>query len=291
MDNALSDSPGPAPLPAWERIYNERLTIIRRKIAAQLDTSFDRNPFRNLRRRFVLGHAPRVGSHLLCERLLDYGAVVEEFFEVPRMHAGSRKRGFTTLQQFCEWLLGHYAVNGVFGVSGGVKALAPLELAGELPKFIGDWRFVHLTREDFVARAVSELIAMQTGAYKSSKTPTKPVSDEDYNPVRLRNLIDATLTVNAAWEGAFRTYGVQPYRLTYEALCADTDAHVAKIADFLGLEPNPVRDKRFIAPRLERQATSINDRWAERFRSENEVFCRDRETGLFQPQESDVLRG
>lgn len=277
--------------PQWEKIYNERLDRIQRQIAKEIRIDFADNPFRGLDRRFVIAHAPRVGSHLLCEGLISHGAVVEEYFEVPRIHAVCRKRGFTTLQAYCEWLIGRVAVNGVFGVSGGVKALAPLTLAGEIPGFIADWRFVHLTRTDFVARAVSELIAMQTGAYKSSKTPSRQVTDEDYDAVRLRNLIDATLTVNAAWEGAFKTHGVEPLRLTYESLCDDPPAVVALAARHLGLDGGPIREERFLAPKLEKQATSLNERWSARFRAENEAFCQARESGVFEPQNVQVLRG
>ena len=291
MNDALSGVTPDVNLPPWEQIYNERLAKIRDQIAKQLDTRFSSNPFRNLRRRFVVAHAPRVGSHLLCEGLLAHGAVVDEYFEVPLMHAASRKRGFTTLQQYCEWRLSQVAVNGVFGVSGGVKALAPLALADEIPEFVREWGFVHLTREDIVARAVSELIAMQTGAYKSSRTPMRRVTDDDYNPVRLRNLIDAALTVNAAWEGAFKTYGVEPYRLTYESLCTDTPSRVAQVAEHLGLSGAPVKEARFQAPKLTKQATSINDRWAERFRAENKAFCEERQSGVFVPQSVQVLRG
>jgi len=262
--------------PEWERVYNERLELNLSKLSEILDIHFKRNPFRSLRRRFVLAHAPRVGSHLVCERLLGYGAIIEEFFEVPRMRGVARKYNFATVEELCDWLLEKYAVSGVFGVSGGVKALGPLVLSGEIPKFISEWCFVYLTREDFVARAVSELMARLTGAFKSSKAPAMVVSDADYDAVRLRRLIDGTVTFNAAWEGAFKTYGVEPYRLTYETLCADIDGEVSKVAAFLGLDHTPVEDVRFVAPRLEKQATDINQRWAERFRAENADFCKER---------------
>jgi LPS sulfotransferase NodH len=256
-----------------ERVYNERLDLNLNKLSEVLETGFTRNPFRSLRRRFVVAHAPRVGSHLVCERLLPYGAMVEEFFELPRMRGVAKKHDFTRVEQVCDWLLGTYAPDGVFGVSGGVKALVPVVLAGEIPTFISEWSFVYLVREDFVARAVSELIARLTGAFKSSKAPAKVVGDADYDAARLRRLIDGTDAFNAAWEGAFETYGVAPYRLTYETLCGDIDGEVSKVAAHLGLDPAPPKAAPFIAPRLQKQATDINQRWAERFRAENADFC------------------
>jgi LPS sulfotransferase NodH len=288
---ALSSSSKQATLPESERAYNERLNLTLSKISRILDVDFRHNPFRSLRRRFVVAHTPRVGSHLLCEQLLDYGAVVEEFFELPRIRGVSRKNNFVSIEEFCDWLLEKYALAGVFGVSGGVKALAPLVLAGEIPEFISDWRFVHLTREDFVARAVSELIARLTGAFKSSRAPAKIVSDDDYDAAMLRRLIDGTLTFNAAWEGAFKTYGVEPYRLTYETLCADPASAVADVAAHLRLDGTPVREDRFLAPKLEKQATSLNARWAERFRAENQAFCAARASADFVPHEVRAQHG
>ena len=262
--------------PEWESIYNERLRLNLIKVSRIFELDFKQNPFRSLSLRFVLAHAPRVGSHLLCERLLGYGAAVEEFFELPRMRGVAQKYNLKTFEEYCDWLLKNYEISGVFGMSGGVKALAPLVLAGEIPEFISKWRFVHLVRDDFVARAVSELIARLTGAFKSSKAPGRVISDDDYDGVRLRRFIDTARTFDAAWEGAFKTYGVEPYRLTYETLCADIDGEVAKVADFLELERAPVNDARFVAPPLERQATVINKVWAARFRGENADFCTER---------------
>ncbi len=267
-------------------LYRERLAAIGGQIAARLKVDPRDNSFQGLERRFVIAHAPRVGSHLLCEGLLSHGAVVEEFFEVARIHAVSARMGFSTLGQYCEWLLGAYAAAGVFGVSGGVKALVPLAMTGEIPANVSRWRFVHLTRRDFVRQAVSELIARRTGAYKSSRAPSRVLTADDYDPQRLRRLIDASQTVNAAWEGAFEIHRIEPLRLTYEALAADPPAVAAQAAAFLELDGPPVTDDRFLAAPLKQQATGLNEAWASRFRVENPAFCAAREAGDFQPQKA-----
>ena len=273
-----------------QNLYRERLAAIGGQIAGRLSIDSQGNPFGALKRRFVIAHAPRVGSHLLCEGLLGYGAVVEEFFEVARIHGVSSRKGFSSLQQYCEWVLETYAGDGVFGVSGGVKALAPMVMTGEIPANVSRWRFVHLTRRDFVSQAVSELIARRTGAYKSSRAPARVLTAEDYDPQRLKRLIDAGLTVNAAWEGAFEIYRVEPLRLTYEALAADPAAVAAQAAAFLGLDGPPVTDPRFLAAPLKKQATGLNQAWASRFRAENPAFCETREAGDFQPQKARAVK-
>ncbi|MEO8927804.1 MAG: Stf0 family sulfotransferase [Caulobacteraceae bacterium] len=271
--------------PIGRRLYWQRLAAIERQIAGRLKVDPDVNPFRGLKRRFVVAHAPRVGSHLLCQGLLAHGAVVEEFFEVARIHNVSARKGFSKLQQYCAWVLATYAQGGMFGVSGGVKALAPLAMTKEIPAFVSAWRFVHLTRQDIVRQAVSELIARRTGAFKSSKSPAGVLAADAYDPQRLKRLIDAALTVNAAWEGAFEVHGIEPLRLTYEALAADPPAVAATAAAFLGLDGPRVTEAAFLSPPLQRQATRLNDEWASRFREENPAFCASREAADFRPQQ------
>jgi trehalose 2-sulfotransferase len=277
------------PPPPGRRLFRDRLAAVGRQIASRLEVAEGDNPFAGLERRFVIAHAPRVGSHLLCQGLLDHGAAVEEFFEVARIHRVSAAMGFSSLGEYCRWLLGAYAAQGasggVFGVSGGVKALAPMVLTREIPAFISRWRFVHLTRRDIVAQAVSELIARRTGAFKSTRAPSRWLSADDYDGERLKRLIDAALTVNAAWEGAFEAYQARPLRLTYEALAADPPGVAARAAAFLGLAGPPLADPRFRTPPLKKQATALNAAWTSRFRAENPTFCEMRQAGHFRPQE------
>jgi len=265
-----------------EDLFHQLLDAVKKEHAYNLPVDFDQNPFRNLKRRFIIAHAPRVGSHLLCEGLLAYGASVEEIFEEPRVKNISKRSGFFSLQEYCEWIVSKHAIDGVFGVSGEYKVLAPLEIGGELPDFISDWRFVYLKRLDFVGQAVSELIARGTRAFKSSTTPIKSLSEQDYDAQTIARFIDRSLAINAAWEGAFSCYGVEPLRLTYEELTADPSGVVANAAAFLDLGGPPITHEWLRSPPLQKQATTLNLTWAMRFREENQAFCHAREAGFFE---------
>ncbi|MBA3810165.1 MAG: hypothetical protein H0X27_00670 [Caulobacteraceae bacterium] len=259
--------------PASARLYSERLENACDQLRKILDVRFKSNPFRPLSRRFAIAHTPRVGSHLLCEGLLRHGAVVEEFFEVPRLASVCARHGFSTLEAYCDWLLRKFAVGRVFGVSGGVKILAPLALAGEFPDFLADWRFVHLKRLNIVKQGVSEFIALRTGAYKSSKQPIRALGVGDYDNAKILRAINASLAINATWEEAFKLFAIEPLRLTYEELAASPAEVIARAADFLDLRGPPITDGRFLDPPLQRQATSLNAEWEARFREENGEFC------------------
>ena len=259
--------------PEADGFFGQRLERMHRQLREILDVNFSSNPFRPLATRFAVAHSPRVGSHLLCEGLLAHGAVVQEFFEIPRIKAVCSNRGFATLETYCDWLLERFAVRGVFGVSGGVKIIAPLELAGELPEFLSDWRFIHLKRLNFVKQGVSELVAMLTGAYKSIKEPARALGDSDYDGSRIKTLIEASMEINAAWEELFELFSAEPLRLTYEELAAQPRAVIARAAEFLDLRGPAITEKRFLTPPLQRQATTLNADWEARFRAENKQFC------------------
>lgn len=266
-----------------EDLFRQRLDAVKKEHASNLDTDFYENPFRPLKRRFVIAHAPRVGSHLLCEGLRPYGAAVEEIFEEPRIRNVSLKRGFSSVQEYCEWVLARHAIGGVFGVSGGVKVFAPLEMAGEIPAFVPDWRIVYVKRLDIVGQAVSEMMALATRAYKSSTTPTRVLADQDYDGREISRLIDWSLAINASWEGAFSYYGVQPLRMLYEDLANDPVGLAAQAAAHLDIDGPPITQERLLSPPLKKQATALNLAWAARFREENRAFCETREAGFFQP--------
>lgn len=263
----------PEQQPASAQLYRERLENAYDQLRKILDIHFKSNPFRPLVRRFAIAHTPRVGSHLLCEGLLGHGAVVEEFFEVPRIAAVCAKQRFSSLEAYCDWLLRKFAIGGVFGVSGGVKILAPLALAGEFPFFLADWRFVHLKRLNIVNQGVSEFIALRTGAYKSSKKPTRALDAHDYDNGKILRAINASLAINATWEETFKLFDIEPLRLTYEDLAAHPPEVIARTAEFLDLRGPPITEDRFLGPPLQRQATSLNSEWEARFREENREFC------------------
>ncbi len=263
------------------RLFRERLARVTAELAASLDTRFARNPFRPLRRRFIVAHPPRVGSHLLCEALLKFGASVEEIFEEPRIRNVSAKREFASVEAYCEWAIRRHAPRGVFGVSGGVKVFAPLEMAGEAPRFIRQWPILYITRGDFVAQGVSEVIALATRQYKSSTQPLRAISDDDYDATAIGRSIDASLGVCAAWEGAFLHYGITPSRLTYEGLIADVDGVAARAAAFVQIDDPPITQKWLLFEPLEKQANALNAAWIARFRDENPTFCATREAGYF----------
>ena len=259
-------SPAPPAVtePRYERIVSNAIT----QLSGSLSVTFHSSPFRNLSQRFVIACSPRTGSHLLCQGLLDHGAVVDEFLNVDRIEKVSAKNDISSVQEYCVFIVKKFGVSGVFGVKGGPPIMAPLVLSQEVPNFTSDWKFVFLKRTDILKQSISLYIAGLTGSFTSSKRPTRELTDEDFDGAKIANLIARRIEINDAWEEAFSFYAVEPLRITYEELASDAPGIIARTAEFLDLRGPPITNKRFLLPPFEVQATALNARWENRFREE-----------------------
>lgn len=248
-------------------IYDRFVARSTRVFANRLDSiTFRSNPFRRLDRRFVITASARTGSHLLMEGLLAHGAYAAEHFNLKRIGRERAERGVSTLQKYCDDLVGERAVGGVFGVKGPPLAMIPFILAGEFPAHLSGWRFVHLTRDNEVRQAISWMIGGLTEAWQSFLPAQRVVTDDDYDAEEIAAWIEHKRAVNAEWEAIFRVFQIEPLRITYEQLAGDVKAVVARTAAHLGLQGPPITDARFMSPPVEIQSTDLNDRWEARFR-------------------------
>lgn len=244
-------------------LYRERLDARIDRLARIMDVRFDANPFRPLKRRFVLAASARTGSNLLCEGLMSHGIMARELFNIERIDNARIRYGFSGLQDYCETMLKRFGREGVFGVKGALDVLAPLSLAGEIPDHIADWRFVYLTRADTVKQAISHFAAELSGSWRSTKEGVA-LDEDDYDAERIAELVNRHVTSNARWEDLFSAHGVRPFRVTYEKLSEDVTGTCAAVAKFLDIKADPIPlDKK--AP-LAKQATYVNAAWEARFR-------------------------
>jgi LPS sulfotransferase NodH len=237
------------------------------------EVAFKSNPFRHLKKRFVLATSgSRVGSHLLIENLYTHGVDIDEYFNVNRIKKAVERRNLSSVEDYCEFVLKRFAKNDVFGVKGGTITLGPLSLAKEFPDHAQEWAFVYLLRQDIVRQAVSLVKAQLTGAWNSTIEPSAPIAEDQYDAGEIRGKIDHILLQEYRWRCIFELFDITPLRLTYEALTDDPSGAAARAAAFAGLEGPPiVKDE----PAFEAQADEINDRWSERFRTENPALCRE----------------
>jgi trehalose 2-sulfotransferase len=141
--------------------------------------------------------------------------------------------------------------------------------AARLERAFGKPVYLHLSRDDKVAQAVSRLKAEQTGLWHvaadgSERERSAPPQPAVYDADRLQDFIDEVEHDEAAWEDWFSTQGIVPHRLTYNQLTADPRAALAAALSALGLEAAHAAE---VDVRTSRMADADSMAWAARYRA------------------------
>jgi LPS sulfotransferase NodH len=122
-------------------------------------------------------------------------------------------------------------------------------------------QFLLIRREDVVAQAVSWSKAAQTGQYAAHQVKTgEAVFDFDH----IDGLRELVLVQNGAWRRWFAAHEIEPFEVTYEALCVDPVGVTMKTLSFLDLEPL-AEDTIAPPPVLRKQADAVNAEWISRY--------------------------
>ncbi|CAN7178259.1 Stf0 family sulfotransferase [Rhizobium sp. LjRoot254] len=134
-------------------------------------------------------------------------------------------------------------------------------------KAFGQVSFLHLSREDKVAQAVSRLKAEQSGLWHmaadgSERERTAAHRAPVYDAERIAAFVDEAETHDAAWRHWFVEQGIEPLHLTYEGLTADPGRALAAVLHHLGLDAEAADVK------TRKMADQQSLEWAARFRAE-----------------------
>lgn len=133
---------------------------------------------------------------------------------------------------------------------------------GVMRSLFQDPSFVWIRREDTVAQGISWARAAQTGKYAAHQDETGEASfDFEF----IDGLVQLARHQTGAWRRWFAAEGVEPFEVTYEALCADLRGTILNTLAFLGLEPLPGRAIG-PPPELTKQADALTDEWIARYR-------------------------
>jgi LPS sulfotransferase NodH len=138
----------------------------------------------------------------------------------------------------------------------------------------GQTLFVHLTRRDKVAQAVSYVKARQTGLWHAAPDGTElerlsPPQEPAYDAIEIRTCLEEMTAHDDGWERWFAASGISPLRMTYEGLSASPAKTLRAMLDRLGLEREAADG---VEPAVAKLADNINQDWAARFRSEQKII-------------------
>jgi LPS sulfotransferase NodH len=183
----------------------------------------------------------------------------------------------STYDRYLAWALdegttsnGVFAAKLMWGYLGdfvellhGVDGLNGLTVPDLLARVFPGLRYVQITREDKVRQAVSLWRAVQTQAWRQNAGDNGHERLEPVFSFRAINYLVRLLTAHdASWDAYFLGLGVRPLKLTYEEVAAAPVDTVARVLEYLGLDPEAARG--IDAPRLQAQADERSEDWVRR---------------------------
>lgn len=243
---------------------------------------------------YIICTTTRSGSTLLCDLLSGTGVAgkPESYFHQPTVASWAKAldippQGDGNELDFLRAIFNLVRRNGsggtdVFGLRLMRKSFDFLltqldllhpELPGDSAKFeaaFGRALYIHLTREDKVAQAISLIKATQTGLWHMAPDGTELERNAEpqplcYNRAQIARHVAELTAYDAGWERWFENQKIIPVRVTYEDLTDDLTGTLSRLLDELGLDRMAAKA---IVPNIARLADETNQIWAKRYRAE-----------------------
>jgi LPS sulfotransferase NodH len=146
----------------------------------------------------------------------------------------------------------------------GLPECGAHDAAGAIAAILPDVRYVHVTRRDKVAQAISLWTALQTGRW-SDEGAVGAGAEPVYSFSAIDHLVRQISGQERAWERWFGDAGAEPVEVVYEEMAGDPRKAVLGVLDALAIDARGVAIEQ---PRLRRQSDGRSREWAERFAAE-----------------------
>jgi LPS sulfotransferase NodH len=215
--------------------------------------------------RFVfLCYTNRCGSNHLADMLHSDGRLnrAAEVFNADQVLASARVFGQVRFGEHVRLQALRWSNTGLFLVKAAVPHIELLGRAGVLDLVAGSARYIHATRADRLAQAVSHDIAIQTGQWTSLETAR--AAPPSYDRARLDGIIASIAHEEALFERFFATNAIVPVRVTYEDFIADPHPAMEAIGAAIGLAGLRAVPA---AMQFARQSGPLNAAWHARYRA------------------------
>jgi len=224
-------------------------------------------PGRTIRSRCDLqGYAictePRSGSNFLCEVLASTGMLgkpTEYFSGATRRRRGMANYPDDREAQVEKILDLAMTPNGVYGLKifeFQIDQVRHTRWTERLPSL----GYIHLIRLDVLGQAISLVRALQTSQWIADDLPEAGYA-YDFNQIR-----DQLVRIQKAqnrWASYIRRQGAPILRLVYEDIARAPQSAATAVAEFLGLDEEPIVDMAQVGLRVQRDA--VTEEWRRRF--------------------------
>lgn len=162
---------------------------------------------------------------------------------------------------------------GSFGFFMEQLALLSPNSIGDVERIesvLGPTTFIHLSRPDRVGQAISRLRAEQTGLWHrhadgSESERLAPPEEPHFDPGAIARLIEELGALDAEWGRWFRQQGIQPFRITYDALSENPQKVLSEVLSAIGCDPSLAQKVETPTAKL---AGSESDEWKQRYSNE-----------------------
>ena len=240
---------------------------------------------------YIICGTPRSGSTLLCEMLAASGVAgrPNSYYRSVTSWAdrwnlpypdGTETAAFDHAYLAAMSREGR-AGTGIFGLrimwaSIAEAAMRMRRLYGEATDIVAGFEdafgpalYIHLSRRDKVAQAVSLLRAERSGLWHLSADGSvlegaAAPQDVVYDAARIAEIVAELESDDADWDAFFASNEITPLRLTYETLAADPRQVLADILAALGRDPAIART---VAVATSKMGDATSREWVERFKA------------------------
>lgn len=234
---------------------------------------------------YIICTTPRSGSTLLCNLLRDCGqaGAPESYFHRPSRSDWCKglnlPRTASLAQIFNAAILAGKGDTPLFGLRlqrdsapfffDQLRKLHP-DASNDVKRLtacFGPLRFIHLTRQDKVAQAVSLVRAQQSGLWHrnadgSERERTAQAQTLRYDQKSIAAELDILTRQEAEWRRWFEINHVHPMRVSYDDLSAHPVNELARIMGFLGIK---VTNEIAVSPATAKLADATNTAWTAQF--------------------------
>ncbi|UDL87916.1 sulfotransferase [Mesorhizobium sp. PAMC28654] len=136
-----------------------------------------------------------------------------------------------------------------------------------LERAFGDILYIHLSRENKLAQAISLVKAEQTGLWHIAPDGTEiervgPPGEPRYDFQRIKQEVTELEAYDAAWNIWFAAQGITPLRVGYERLSSSPPATLLSICEALGVQAPSADDVR---PGVAKLADETSLDWMRRY--------------------------
>ncbi|MBZ9857628.1 sulfotransferase [Mesorhizobium sp. CA13] len=240
---------------------------------------------------YIICGTPRTGSTLLCKLLASTKATGDphSFYRRQDVPEWAEEWGLPGRDTMSELEFDAAYLNAAIAAGKGRTGIFGLRLMREnldelsaildriFPGLVSDEArferafgrvlYIHLSRQDKLAQAVSLIKAQQTGLWHVAPDGTElervgPPEEPQYDFGRIKDEVAELEAYDAAWNMWFAKQEVIPLRIGYERLSSDPVATLASICDALGVQSPDAGD---IKPGIARLADETSLDWMRRY--------------------------